>query len=324
MGTTPDRKPDVNSGLADVDGAEPTGEAEPLKKTPVADAAAKAEQAVVGAAVKAEQAVVDVAVKAEQAVVDAAVNAAPPAVVEVAVDAEHAVEEVVDKAAARRWSVGDSIRVTIALLTLLVTGLAASLGVSTQEARTFEFVNSAPDALYPVIWPVMQLGNVWVAVTLAFGLGLIVRKPKASVILAAAPFTAWIVAKIVKEIVHRGRPQALGMLVQPNRGPGESGFGFISGHATVAFALAGALIPHLRKPWNYVVFAMATVVGLARIYVGAHLPLDVIGGAATGLLIGEAARLIETRRPSKAWRRRKAQAQAQQRERDRDREMASS
>jgi len=163
-------------------------------------------------------------------------------------------------------------------------------------------VNSAPGAMYPLIWPVMQLGNVWVAVILAGGMGLIVRKPKASVILAAAPFIAWILAKVVKDIVQRGRPQALGMFLEPGRGPGESGFGFISGHATVAFALAGALIPHLRKPWNYVVFAFAIVVGLARIYVGAHLPLDVIGGAATGLVIGEAARRIETLSPSSRWR----------------------
>jgi membrane-associated phospholipid phosphatase len=217
-------------------------------------------------------------------------------VVDAVVGAEQAVEQVVDKRAARVWTPADSVRVTIALATLLVSGIVASTGVSTPEARTFELINSAPSPLYPVIWPVMQLGNVWVAMAVAACLGLIVRKPKATIILAAAPFTAWLVAKVVKEVVHRGRPEALGMYVHPDRGPGESGFGFISGHATVAFALAGALIPHLRKPWNYVVFGLAAVVALARIYVGAHLPLDVIGGAATGFVIGELARLIETRR----------------------------
>jgi membrane-associated phospholipid phosphatase len=30
---------------------------------------------------------------------------------------------------------------------------------------------------------------------------------------------------------------------------------------------------------------LASVVGLSRIYVGAHLPLDVAGGAALGLLV---------------------------------------
>jgi membrane-associated phospholipid phosphatase len=40
---------------------------------------------------------------------------------------------------------------------------------------------------------------------------------------------------------------------------------------------------------------VAGAVGVARVYVGVHLPLDVIGGAALGLLIGEGARVIELR-----------------------------
>jgi glycosyltransferase 2 family protein len=34
------------------------------------------------------------------------------------------------------------------------------------------------------------------------------------------------------------------------------------------------------------VYGLAGVVGVARIHVGAHLPLDVLGGAALGSLMG--------------------------------------
>ena len=43
--------------------------------------------------------------------------------------------------------------------------------------------------------------------------------------------------------------------------------------------------------------AFRAVIGLARIYVGAHLPLDVVGGAALGLAIDAASMLaIRSRR----------------------------
>jgi undecaprenyl-diphosphatase len=36
---------------------------------------------------------------------------------------------------------------------------------------------------------------------------------------------------------------------------------------------------------------IVTAVGLARVYVGAHLPLDVLGGAALGLVTGAVGRM---------------------------------
>jgi undecaprenyl-diphosphatase len=41
-----------------------------------------------------------------------------------------------------------------------------------------------------------------------------------------------------------------------------------------------------------VVVSAAVLVALARVYVGAHLPLDVLGGAALGLAVAGAVRLI--------------------------------
>jgi membrane-associated phospholipid phosphatase len=199
---------------------------------------------------------------------------------------------VVDPRADWRWTAGDTGRVAIAGATLLIGGIAASRGVPAWEGSVFLKVNGMPDELYPVLWPVMQLGNVWVGTAAAAGAALLIRRPRAAIVLLATPVTAWMLAKGVKAVVDRGRPDAVGLVVH-QRGTAETGLGFISGHATVAFALAGALAAHLRRPWRDLLLGLAGAVGISRIYVGVHLPLDVVGGAACGLLIGEAARAAE-------------------------------
>jgi membrane-associated phospholipid phosphatase len=140
----------------------------------------------------------------------------------------------------------------------------------------------------------MQLGNVWGGTAAAALVAVLVRRRRAAVAVLASPVTAWVAAKGVKALVNRGRPAAVGLEVH-QRGEIETGLGYLSGHAAVAFALAGAVAAHLR-PWSRaVVLALATAVGIARVYVGVHLPLDVVGGACLGLLIGEAARVFELR-----------------------------
>jgi undecaprenyl-diphosphatase len=54
----------------------------------------------------------------------------------------------------------------------------------------------------------------------------------------------------------------------------------------VAFAAATVAYPLLPPAAEGVALALAATVGVARIYVGAHLPLDVIGGAGLGLALG--------------------------------------
>lgn len=64
---------------------------------------------------------------------------------------------------------------------------------------------------------------------------------------------------------------------------GESGYSFPSGHAAWFFALAMVIFFRNRK-WGTWFFVLALVNGIARIYVGVHWPLDILGGAAIGIL----------------------------------------
>jgi undecaprenyl-diphosphatase len=102
----------------------------------------------------------------------------------------------------------------------------------------------------------------------------------------------WGLAKVVKRFVRRGRPTAILSDVHC-RGPEARGHGYLSGHAAVATALVAAALPELPPATRQAALAAAAVVGLARIYVGAHLPLDVAGGIALGLLVDAALGLTD-------------------------------
>ena len=50
--------------------------------------------------------------------------------------------------------------------------------------------------------------------------------------------------------------------------------------------------PHLHGRWKIVPVALLVIVCIGRMYVAAHLPLDLVGGAALGAAAGFAANLV--------------------------------
>jgi membrane-associated phospholipid phosphatase len=153
--------------------------------------------------------------------------------------------------------------------------------VSRHEERVFRKVNDAPDALYPAVWPVMQMGSLGAVYVAAAG----VRREagtRRAVMVAAVGTAVWGGVKLVKPSIGRGRPGAHlpGVHV---RGQPQTGLGYPSGHAAVALTLALLTTREPRRRAAAVVGAGVT--GAARMYVGAHLPLDVLGGFAIGLIV---------------------------------------
>ncbi|MCS7028663.1 MAG: phosphatase PAP2 family protein [Bacteroidia bacterium] len=66
-------------------------------------------------------------------------------------------------------------------------------------------------------------------------------------------------------------------------------YGFVSSHAANMFGLATYLTLWLHKDISHFgkfAFLWASLIGYSRIYLGVHYPLDVIGGAAVGIVIG--------------------------------------
>jgi undecaprenyl-diphosphatase len=190
------------------------------------------------------------------------------------------------------WRRADTTAVIVAAVVVAVTTALALVGTSAFEADVFGAFNGLPEWLYGPVWLVMQLGTIGIAAIVGLVVGFALRRPALARLFVATPVVAWFAAKAIKDVVERGRPAAEG-LAATIRGTADGGYGFVSGHSAVSFALATVVAPHLPGRWRLVPFALATVVALGRLYVGAHLPLDVIGGAALGIVVGEAMRGVE-------------------------------
>jgi glycosyltransferase 2 family protein len=177
-------------------------------------------------------------------------------------------------------------RVPLAVGTAVLLATAAAARrhrVSRGEATAFRVVNGLPDALYPPAWIVMQLGSLGAAPAAAAVAWLAGDRKLAGRLLAGGTGT-WAASKLVKRMVRRPRPATL-LPGTHRRGPDATGLGYPSGHAGVAVALGVAALPHLGPAGRVLTLAAIPAVGLTRVYVGAHLPLDTAGGAALGLAI---------------------------------------
>ncbi len=152
-------------------------------------------------------------------------------------------------------------------------------------------INGWPDSLRWPLWPVMQSGNVWMAAVLPLAIGSRHRRWSAVAAAALGPLLAWGSAKVVKEVSGRGRPADLIAGIDV-REAGVHGFGFVSGHAAVAFASAVVVSAYLPARWRVLPLGVAAATAVSRVYFGAHLPLDVVGGAGLGLVCGAAALLL--------------------------------
>jgi glycosyltransferase 2 family protein len=186
------------------------------------------------------------------------------------------------------WDIG---RVVLGCIVLLSIGpLALVRPVPRWEVGVFRVFNHLPGFLYWPIAVVMQAGSLG-AVPVAGGVALAARRPRLARDLATAGFGAYLLAQLVKAVVERGRPEALipGVIL---RGATQAGLGFPSGHAAVAAALATAAAPHLGRLGRRLAWAVALLVAVARLYVGAHLPIDVLGGIGLGWAVGAATHLL--------------------------------
>ncbi len=181
----------------------------------------------------------------------------------------------------------DVLRLLLATVLLVVTTLpvrADSIGVT--ETNVFRLINDLPMPpwLWPIVWSIMQLGNL-ATVPVAAAAAALTRRWRLAFDLAVAGCTVWILAKVVKGLVNRGRPDDLLENVHIYGDP-EGGRGYISGHAAVAVAMATVASPYLGRRGRRIAWTLAIFVCFSRVWVGAHLPLDVLGGAALGWMAG--------------------------------------
>lgn len=163
--------------------------------------------------------------------------------------------------------------------------LALTLATNGNRAL-FLWLNRTGHAVDTGIWcHLTMLGDG--AVALACMLPLIRRAPHLfwAGLLAAVVAGVW--TQGTKHLVDVPRPlSVLAADAFYAAGPGYRRVSFPSGHAATAFALAGLWIMGMPRcwPWRGPLFVLAALVGLSRIMLGVHWPVDVLGGMLGGWL----------------------------------------
>ncbi|MDQ3856736.1 MAG: phosphatase PAP2 family protein, partial [Chloroflexota bacterium] len=185
----------------------------------------------------------------------------------------------------------DIIRAILGAFVLCVCGLIAQQGLAVPlEKSIFRTINGLPDGLAKPFETLMQAGAL-PTVGMTVALALLVRRFSLALNLAGAGLVAHVAAMAVKWVVKRERPeQFLESLVA--HATVSTGFGFPSGQVAVASALATTAGPYLNRPARRLAWAVVWCVAFARMYFGARLPLDVIGGAALGWAVGATFNLL--------------------------------
>jgi membrane-associated phospholipid phosphatase len=170
-----------------------------------------------------------------------------------------------------------------AALLLLSLAEARRHRLSNYEEQAFRVANEATDRIRVPVRGVMQAGTFG-TVPAVSALALLFRRPRLAAGLTVGGTLAWLTAKLIKPVGGRDRPN--GVLDDVTlRERIEGDLGWPSGHAAVATTLAFVAAPELPRSARPFLAGVVATVGFGRMYVGAHLPHDVVGGAGLGLMI---------------------------------------
>jgi membrane-associated phospholipid phosphatase len=177
----------------------------------------------------------------------------------------------------------DLIVLVASLAVFGVCAVVADGRVGAAERAVFHAINGLPDWLYEPMLLFQYLGVLAMPLVVAVGALAFRRWRLAAALVLVVPLKL-ATERVAKLLVQRERP---GTSVPDAilHGVPSAGLSFVSGHAIITFAIAGLLVLVLPRRWGIVAVVLATLNAIARVYLGAHNPLDVVGGAAVGLAI---------------------------------------
>ena len=141
-------------------------------------------------------------------------------------------------------------------------------------------VNPFFDTFFPLLKDLTYF--LWIFLIVYFW----VRKEKRlAIILTAGIIAGAVFTYPLKFLIDRQRPyeqlDTTRLLT-----PFENDPSFPSGHTEMSF-LAATIISQFHPRYSKYLYGFSFIVALSRVYVGVHFPIDVIGGAIVGIVIGK-------------------------------------
>jgi len=187
--------------------------------------------------------------------------------------------------------------VVIMLLTfsLVAISLVWSAGqrLDTWVFLSFNLRGSRPLWLDRIMLGFTQIGNGFTSL----GIGLVlffVKDRLLAYVLFLGTLTLWLVVELVKFVVRRARPfiRLTQTRIVGYRARGRS---FPSGHTSQSFFIATLMVQHFHANAlsAILIYTIALLVGITRMYVGAHYPRDVLAGAILGSAWGLVGVIVE-------------------------------
>jgi len=174
------------------------------------------------------------------------------------------------------------------LFALIVLSLVWTAG-QRLDTKIFLFFNLRgyhAQWLDTLMWLATQLGNIVTAFAVAL-IFFLLNYRRLAIGITLGTITLWLLVETVKALAARVRPY---LALEGARiiGWRESGRSFPSGHTAQTFFLVTLLCEWFQLGFGGTIalYGVAALVGFTRMYVGAHYPRDVIGGAALGSIWG--------------------------------------
>lgn len=193
-----------------------------------------------------------------------------------------------------------------ALAVALSAWLALRPGAESAQSDIVRWLNDPPQplaALLAVTNPVLRPVPLTVVAVLLAGWVLLTADGTKERLEAVRALVVGLVlaeglAQALKRVVDQPRPLAVIAGLDTHGYPGvPRGSAYPSAHTALVVAAVCALWPWMRWPQRVVGLVLAVLVAANRVYVGAHWPVDVLGGVAVGLLCGAVTWLVAARWP---------------------------
>jgi membrane-associated phospholipid phosphatase len=192
--------------------------------------------------------------------------------------------------AARRRT--DGVAVLVGLAIVVPSALVARHGtVGPIELAVFHAINGLPEVLSPAMRAAQLLGILAVG-PLAAAISAALRRWRLALACLLVTGGKLVAERVIWQLVQRSRPGTTIIDAIVRGDTPSTGVSFVSGHVVLVTGLAWAVTPYMRGRWRVVPWAVVALVSFARIYLGAHATLDVVGGFGLGLIVGGAVNLI--------------------------------